>query len=232
MVSIVLSALIGAAAIAMPNDNWWHELRILGTTATIACASVCGLACGACLQRGHRVLPTAGLILTPIAALLMLVGIWGDISDDSYWKLTVSCCFYAVACAHLSMLFLARLAGAYRWTFLIAYQLILGLATLLTLGIAFELFDNHEPYWRLTGVVSVLVGAVTLLVPVFHFMSRSTIEALQAQADPLLVLDNEIAKLKGRLMELEDRRERLLDGAGRVKQEVPKENDPAMRRQT
>ena len=66
---------------------------------------------------------------------------------------------------------MANLAGSYRWAYLVAYQLILGLATLLTAGMVFELFNN-EAYWRFTGVISILVAAITLMIPVFHRISR------------------------------------------------------------
>jgi len=129
---IAVTALVGAIAIAIPVQHHWIELRIILTTATIAGASMCGLACGSCLGRGHRVLPTAGLVLTAIGAVLLLVGTWGEIGEEMFWKATMPVVFFAIACAHLSMLFMADLAGWYRWTFLFAYQLVFGLAALVS----------------------------------------------------------------------------------------------------
>jgi hypothetical protein len=114
------------------------------------------------------------------------------------------------------MLFMANLAGAYRWAYLVAYQLILGLAALLTAGIVFELFDRNEAYWRFTGVISILVAAITLMIPVFHRMSRDEIAAQKAAIDPLFAVDEEIANLKKRLMVLEDKRRMLLGRANIV----------------
>src|SRR5687767_3529993 len=102
--TVVVAAVIGIAAIGIPNDDWDYELKILLTTAIIAGASVCGLACGGCLSRGHRVLPTAGLVLTGLSACLLLIGMWPEINSEIYWKITLSLVFYAVACSHLSML--------------------------------------------------------------------------------------------------------------------------------
>src|SRR5262245_66555208 len=96
--TIALTALAGAIAIAMPMEQRWIDLRIILTTATIAGASMCGLACGSCLGRGHRVLPTAGLVLTAIGALLLLVGTWVEINDETFWKVTMPVVFFAVAC--------------------------------------------------------------------------------------------------------------------------------------
>jgi hypothetical protein len=74
------------------------------------------------------------------------------------------------------------------------------------------LFDK-ESYVRFTGVVSVLVAAITLLIPVFHYMSRDQFAAARAVADPLFVGEEEIARVKKRLIELENKRRVLL---GRV----------------
>jgi hypothetical protein len=207
--SIVVAAVMGIIAIGVPSQNWELELRIFLTTATIAGASVCGLACGGCLTRGHRILPTAGLMLTGLSACLLLVGIWAEVNSEAYWKATASLSFFAVACAQLSMLFMANLAGGYRWAYLVAYQLILGLATLLTAGIVFEFF-NEEAYWRFTGVISILVAAITLMIPVFHRFSRDEVAAQQAEADPLFAVDEEVASLKKRLVALESKRQVLL----------------------
>lgn len=212
--SIAAATLLGIAAIGIPTKNWEYELKILFTTGIVAGASVCGLACGGCLSRGHKVLPTAGLVLTALSAVLLLIGVWSEVHEEWHWKLTVTLVFFAVACAHLSMLFMANLAGRYRWAYVFAYQLIFGLATLLAAGIVFDFFDHGgEGYWRLTGVVAILVAAITLLVPVFHRMSREEIAAAEAEADPLFAVESEIAATKKRLLALEDKRRMLLGRA-------------------
>jgi hypothetical protein len=213
IVSIIVTALIGAAAIAAPGSGWMEEAKVLLTTVTIAAASVCGLACGGCLQRGHKVLPIAGLILTGISAVMILIGLWPEIEWEAYWKITACLSFFAVACAHLSMLLMANLAGSYRWAYLAAYQLILGLAALLAVGVVTDILFEKEDYVRLTGVVSVLVAAITLLIPVFHYLSRDVVAAMRAETDPLFVVEEEIARVKKQLIELENKRRLLL---GRV----------------
>ena len=77
--SIVATALVGIVAISGVTNNWDVELKIFLTTAIIAGASICGLACGGCLTRGHRMLPGAGLVLTGLAAVLLLLGMWVEI---------------------------------------------------------------------------------------------------------------------------------------------------------
>jgi hypothetical protein len=207
--SIIATALLGLYALAVPTEDWEFEFKALLTTLIITAASIAGLACGGCLGRGHRILPTAGLILTPVAAVMLLIGMWAEINSVTYWKTASTLSFFAVACAHLSMLFMANLAGAYRWAYLAAYQLVFGLATLCAVGILFELFEK-EGYWRTTAGISILVAAITLLIPVFHYMSRDLVAAAQRDADPLFVLEEEIARTKKQLLDLENKRRVLL----------------------
>lgn len=219
--SIVATALVGVIAIANPQ-GWWAELKIFITTGVIAAASVCGLACGGCLARGRTILPLVGLALTVVGASLLLFCLWTEIDSEILWKIAISICYFAVACAHLAMLFMANLAGRYRWSYLIAYQLIFGLAALLAAGTITETLFSIEGYTRFTGVVAVLVAAITLLIPVFHYMSRADIAAEQAEADPLFAVDEEIAQTKKRLIELENRRRMLL---GRVPETLDEANE-------
>jgi hypothetical protein len=223
--SIVATAVLGLYALAIPSDNWEFEIKAILTTVIITGASICGLACGGCLRRGHRVLPTAGLVSTPIAAALLLFGIWVEVDSELYWKTTATLSFYAVACAHLSMLFMANLAGGYRWAYLVAYQLVFGLATLLAAGVVFDLLEGDR-YWRATAGISILVAAVTLLIPVFHYMSREIVAAAEAEADPLFAVEEEMARVKKQLMELELRR-RVLLGRETAGVAMRAEDDPA-----
>ncbi len=222
VVSICVMAIAGIVALSIPTEKFEFAIKVFLTTATIAAASVCGLACGGCLSRGHRVLPTAGLVLTVLSAAMILVGTWPEIDSKAYWKTALAFGFFAVACAHLSMLFMANLAGGYRWAFLFAYQLILGLATLLTVGLVFDLYEK-ETFWRGTGVVAILVAAVTLLIPIFHRLSRELVAKAKAEADPLFAVEEELAQVKKRLLELESQRRVLL---GREAAALPPASEP------
>ena len=152
----------------------------------------------------------AGLVLTVVAAVLLLFGLWVEPDSDLFWKITVSLLFFAAACSQLSLLFMTNLAGGYRWAYVVAYQLVLGLAAILTCGVVFDQLERNEGFMRLTGVVAILVAAITLLFPVFHRLSRDQAAVAQAEADPLFAVESEIAATKKRLMDLENKRRILL----------------------
>ncbi len=203
--SVVLSALL--ASIAILKGNWgWVEVRILLTTLTISGASICGLACGAYLatKRG-KILPVAGICLALISGLLLVAGMWLDASSEVYWKFTASLSAFAAAFAHLSLLSMARLAPRFRWTLAIAYVFILGVAVILVFVILSEPRGN-DWIWRLLVVMANGGAAMTLLTPIFHWLSRDEVRDTTRQAASI---DEEIARLKARILELERQKQRI-----------------------
>jgi hypothetical protein len=208
--SVAISAGLGILAILA--GNWgWVEIRILLTTVTIAAASICGLGCGAYWSvGGHRAVPLAGIALALGAAALVLVGIWAEIGGETYWKLAASLSVFAVACAHLSLLSMARLAPSFRWSLIAAYVTILAVASLIVVMILGE--PRSEFMFRLLGVAAIIDAAITILVPVFHWLSRTSGRAAMHAPDRqsagdeaarIQAIDEEISRLKERIAELE-----------------------------
>jgi hypothetical protein len=199
--SVVLSALLGSIAIL--KGNWgWVEVRILLTTLTISGASICGLACGAYLAtRRGKILPVAGICLSLASGILLVTGMWLEARSEAYWKFAASLSVFAVAFAHLSLLSMARLASRFRWTPAVAHFFILGIAAVSVFIILSEPMGN-DWIWRLLVVMANGDAAVTLLTPIFHWMSR---DATRPEAS----IDEEIARLKARIVELEMLKQRI-----------------------
>lgn len=114
-----------------------------------------------------------------------------------------------IGCSHLAMLLLIKLHGPYRWAHAAAFQIVLGLATLAALGIVFEI--ENLSYFRLLGVLGIATAAITLITPVFSYLSRSLEQHDEDNTDPILRIDSQIARCKKELMDLQAMRERLLD---------------------
>ena len=76
--SVIFAALLGIVLVLQAKWGWF-EVRVILTTITIATASVCGLACDLSrTPRGTNSLPITGLVLTAIAAGMILLGMWLD----------------------------------------------------------------------------------------------------------------------------------------------------------
>ena len=211
--SVVLGALLGIALV-MQNTWGWFEVRVMLTTVTVAIASLCGLACDLSrTPRGANILPRCGLLLTLVAASLILVGMWTDMNKDGFWKVTASVSIFAVATVHICLLSIARLAKRFRWVYFVACQVIYGLAVLLSV-IVFWVLEN-ERMFRFVAMISIVDAALTLVIPLLHRISRT--DDLQATiAGPMAArnvaaIEVEIGALKKRIAELEKLRLEMLD---------------------
>ena len=167
----VLSAVLGIIAI-LSGDWGWYELRILLTTITISGASICILACVALWERKNtKPLPLLGISLSLVGAIFMILGIWTELDDEVFWKLTVSLIVYAIATSHLCLLSLARLSKNYVWALWLAYLVIYGLASIIVWMIIDENLSTEA--FQFLGVISILVGSVSILIPIFQKFSAS-----------------------------------------------------------
>ena len=171
--SVGVSAFLAILVIVSGDLDQWGD-KALFSALTIAAASVCGLACGACLESArNRALPLMGITLAIAAAAAVLLIIWAELDDDDHevlWKTTGSLCVFAVAVAHLCLLSMAKLAARFEWSLVAAYIVILFVAALLTIMLWFEIGD--EGMFRLLVVAVILDGAVTTVIPIFHRLSR------------------------------------------------------------
>jgi hypothetical protein len=211
VMSVILAAVLG---ITLVLRNQWgeFEIRVILTTLTVAAASVGGLACDISRARkGWNLLPAAGLILTAIAVVLVLVGVWSDRQANWYWKTTVCFSVFAIAAAHACLLSVARLPRRFSWVLMVAYQIIFGLATLIAAMIIWDLGDQRMFQW--IAAVSILDAGCSLLIPVLHRLGKTdpTTPAPLTIFDEksLAVVDGEIVILKKRIAELEKLRDEI-----------------------
>ena len=171
--SVGVSAFLAILVIVSGDLDQWGG-KVLFSALTIAAASVCGLACGACLESArNRALPLMGITLAIAAAAAVLLIIWAELDDDDhevFWKTTGSLWVFAVAVAHLCLLSMAKLAARFEWSLVAAYIVILFVAALLTIMLWFDIGD--EGMFRLLVVAVILDGAITTVIPIFHRLSR------------------------------------------------------------
>ena len=173
--SVVISGLLGIVAILLKS---WGDLqtRIILTTVTITGTCLL-LLCVAVLRerRGAWILPAAGAILTVAGMLLALGGIWRLFQAEAYEKTTWIVLIFSVVTAHLCLLSLARLPGAFRWALWASFLAFYGLACKLSLMI---LADNASDLdLRIMGVLSITGGCLSILIPIFHRVCAAREEA-------------------------------------------------------
>ncbi|TWU09804.1 hypothetical protein [Allorhodopirellula heiligendammensis] len=209
--SVVLGAVLGIVFIL--RDKWgWFEVQVILTTVIVAVTSLCGLACDLSrTPRGRNLLPMSGLVFAIVSAALMLIGIWGQVDSEMFWKLTACVSTLGVATVHVCLLSIAKLAKRFQWVHVIGSQIIFGFALLLCAVMLAEI--DSQGIWRLIAATSIVIGALSLTVPILHRISKLDRlgEDLSSPTEErnLAAIDDEIARLQNRIAQLQRVRESL-----------------------
>jgi len=194
--SIGTSGLIGILILLLASFGEF-EVRVLLTALTVTVTSILGLACGAVLEKGRlQLIPITGIFLAVASAGMWMLVIWIEGNrGDTFVRMLLSITMVSAACAHISMLSLAKLDARFRWLIIAAHATIWPMAIVVVLLIWKSAWMESEVSGRVVGIISILVGAVTVMTPIFHWLSstESTAAAIDAQ----------IAKLQGRIEELQ-----------------------------
>lgn len=199
IVSVASSALVGIVVILVGNFGEF-ESRILMTTFSVTCASILGLACGPAYESGRgRAVALAGIVLAVLAGISWIILIWTDADlNESVIRSIMSLTILAIVFAHVSLVVMARLERKFLWALYGLYLSVAALAGLLLSLIWFTDALESDLTFRILGVLSILVAALTILLPVLHKLSDS-------EADPAKI-DAEIERLRARIALLEARK--------------------------
>jgi len=194
--SVAISAVVAIGVVLFGNFGNF-EVRVMMTTLTVTVTSILGLACGAYLEsRRGRTVPIAGIALSIAAALMTFLIIWNVYDrSETFIKATGSVTLLALCCSHLSLLSLARLDKRFAWSQMLAFVAVWLLATILLYLIWFEPAGESDLIFRMIGILSIVIAAVTVMTPVFHKLS--------AKENGVAAIDAEIEGMKSRIEELE-----------------------------
>jgi hypothetical protein len=193
--SVSVSALIGIVVLLFGNFGDF-ETRVLLSALTITVTSILGLMCGAKIEASKdRIVPFAGIILATASAVMWIYLIWNDPRNDFFVKSLMSVTLLAAACAHISLLTLARLDKRFTWARYAAQITVL----LLTAYLLFLIWNpdeiEREMTGRIVGVLSIILAAITVVTPIFHKLSSHELNIGE--------IDDEILSLKRRIETLE-----------------------------
>lgn len=210
--SIAISALLGILAI-LSGEFGDFQSRILLSTLTIVGTSILGLACGAFLESPKsqnpqlKIIPIIGILLSIISAALILLLTWkviGSQNSEALKAIAVTG-ILAFSLSQLSLLSLANLSKNFQWSLLLAYFVILSLASIISVIIIIEPSGESDFVFRLIGVLGVVDAALTVIIPIFHRLSRKDIVQISVSE-----IDAEIEKLQAQIESLEQQKEELL----------------------
>ncbi|REJ75500.1 MAG: hypothetical protein DWQ47_08485 [Acidobacteria bacterium] len=199
--SVALCAVIGIAVIILGNFGELEQ-KILLTTFTVTCMSILGLACGPAYEteRG-RIVATPGIVLAVTAGAAWMFLIWVNSMPESQLipKGIMTATLLAIVFAHLSLVVLAKLEKRFLWAQYLLYVCVAALTGLLLSLIWFTDTFESDVTFRALGVLSILVAALTISVPVLHKLSDTQTDEAK--------IDDEIERLRARIAELEARKQ-------------------------
>jgi hypothetical protein len=176
IIALVSSALVGIDAFLF-GDFGETEAKILMTTLSISYFSVTSLACAAAMEkRVYSWLAIVGLVVCLIGFVSFIPGIWAEWwGSEAIGKTMVIIAIFAFSFAQVCLLALVPLQGSIRWLFFATSSVIFTLATLGSGIIVFEVDD--EWLLRLLGVLGILDGCGSLLIPVLFKLGSRAVTA-------------------------------------------------------
>lgn len=194
--SVAFSALLGIVVILIGNFGE-TESKILVTALIVTITSILGLACGAFLEtKRGKVLPVCGIFLAILSAILWVIFTWGKVENERVFvQVALSTTLLAVSCSHISLLSIAKLDKKFLWSKYAVHFSIWILTAILLWIIWANLKGNQEVVTRIIGVFSIIIAALTIVTPIFHWLSK---QIPKAEA-----IDAEIERLKQRIEDLE-----------------------------
>jgi hypothetical protein len=142
------------------------QMKILVTSFTISAASICSMSCAAFIDKQKQQgLGFSGILLSVVAAVLLIFLIWLEFENEWYFKTTFTVAVCAVSFAHAFLLVLPDLENKHTWIQKTATISIAVLSGQIIVALWAEI--NHEAYIRALAVVAIIVVLETLLVPLF-----------------------------------------------------------------
>ena len=174
LASIFGNALFGIWAVAGPLHDL--EAAALATSMLFTAAGVTSVACAAAIpeRRIGWLVPLIGIIASVVGYVLLIGAVWNDFEIRPLWRTGGSLVTVAVAIGYASLLSDVHLTGHYRRLLRTAYAL---LATGSVFIVAVIWGFHPGDSWRFLGILSVLLGAITIAAPV--------VERLRPEAGPV-----------------------------------------------
>jgi hypothetical protein len=174
--SMIVSAITTAAiavGIVLFGEFSSLAVKVLVTTFVVSASSLCVLSNAANSARHpNSMFGLVGALLSVLAGAMVLVGVWGEMREDFFWKLTGSACILGVCAAHYSLLSLEKFAPRFRLVRYTAGVLISTFAGLVIMVIFADTKSGDE-ILRVIAANAILIALVSILTPVFHKLSSA-----------------------------------------------------------
>lgn len=172
---IAINAALAVAILALGSVGD-TEGRILGTSLLATFSALVVMVQVPAMQEGRLgVVPMGGMVACGVGFVIVTAAIWGDFDADAWGRSGGTAYVLAAASAVAAVFSGWPIRGRAAWVGGAADALI-AIAALMILGAIWFEFDS-DGYWRTFAVISVLVAAAGLAVPILHRASVDRVAA-------------------------------------------------------
>ena len=171
--SVVINAALGIFSL-FSGDFGELQGKVLMTSLSVSAASVLSLAMFPAREKELLgPVPTVGMALSVLGFGMLVVLVWTEFNADNLGRLAASVLTFAVAAGYASLVALAIVHQKFRNIVNAAF----GLAAVLSVLIVGSLWSEPEGdiMLRLMGVISILLAAATVSIPVLQRLNRLVI---------------------------------------------------------
>lgn len=159
-----------------------------------------------------NVIPLLGLTGTLIVTAFAISMIWEySTPSESVTRFFYICYLLAVTCFYLSLILQVKLTDKFAWALtaakIVTWLLFACSAMFIIISDPSEAAGSETLLIRAITILSLLVTALTVLIPIFYFLGK--IPAEQKPLQNVAEIDREIDELKFRITELEELKARI-----------------------
>ena len=172
LASVAAACVIGIVGIFMRD---FSRVGINAMFTSIVLAAACLLAVG-CLvawdQPGARLPSRIGLVSSIAAAALVIAGMWIEPRSDRFWQFTGTASLLAIAGAHASVMWLARLGPRAHWLRTSVLVCNVLLVTMICAAL-WGAFDHGEEGFQLIAILSIADAGFTIAIAAISTVNRT-----------------------------------------------------------
>ncbi|MBI1372540.1 MAG: hypothetical protein GC159_07240 [Phycisphaera sp.] len=192
---LTLGALWGIITV-LTGHFGWLEARVLLTAAIVSVSSACLLTCVNFASRTSlRPLSIGGAGVVVTAATLLMIGMWGDVRSEAFWKLACIATTWGVALTHGFLILGMRLHRRFMLPQLAVVLTTAVLALMFSLAIldfnAIERIIGEQAFYRIMASVAILVALGSVAMPILRRISKSDLDEQDDLADDNALIDND-----------------------------------------
>jgi hypothetical protein len=189
LTSIAIGAVMGIAVL-LGAEIGATGAKVIGTSFAVTGSALLAMPAAAARERRQLGrLPDLGISAAVAGFGWLIAGLWAEFEGSSWmWKMPATLIATATAVAIVALLAFSKLAPSHRWVLMAARTAVAVVAVMIVIGVWAE--PGSDTYWRIFGILAVLLAALLAAIPILHRSTHS--DSRLAKYCPLCATANEV----------------------------------------